>query len=112
MFGMKVFLFLLIVVYTPNTLVFGKPTYPSDPANFINAKVSGVGQHSIQHVKVIFLTSLRPSPVQSPSPLKSDSIKKWEFGLWAVTQILWVTHPPYYASDTSSEYPLVHKILA
>ena len=55
MFRMKVFLFFLIVVFTPNTLVFGKPTEPSDPANFINAKVSDLGQNSIQHVEVIFL---------------------------------------------------------
>jgi len=36
-------LFLLVVVYTlPNTLVFGKPTDPSDHANFIDASIQDV----------------------------------------------------------------------
>ena len=62
MFRMKVFLFLLIVDYT---LVFGKPMEPPDRGSFID-----VGQHNIQHVKVIFLFLMFEAKSQKLKPLK------------------------------------------
>ena len=53
MFRMKVFLFLLIVDHTLNTLVFGKPTDPPDHTNFLDDKRADVGQFNNQNVKVI-----------------------------------------------------------